>query len=54
MPQVGERPIAFVVVAVVLSVATVTDLRERRVPLWLTGSGIATGLVWAAIVQAFG
>lgn len=44
MPQVGERPVAFAVVAVVLAIATVTDLRERRVPLWLTVPGIAAGL----------
>src|SRR5687768_5584635 len=46
MTQVLERPVAFAVVAVVLAIATVTDLRERRVPLWLTASGIALALVW--------
>src|SRR5688500_3586174 len=51
MPQVGERPIAFAVVAIALLIATVTDLRERRVPLWLTGSGIAGALVWAGLTD---
>src|SRR5687768_9129431 len=54
MPQVGERPVAFVVVALALVIATVTDLRERRVPLWLTVSGIAAGLTAAAAVQLLG
>jgi prepilin peptidase CpaA len=49
MTQIVERPLPFAVVALVLLIATVTDLRERRVPLWLTASGIALGLVWGAI-----
>ena len=52
MPQVGERPVAFVVVALALAIATVTDLRERRVPLWLTSGGIVLALVWAAFLDA--
>jgi prepilin peptidase CpaA len=35
------------VVAVVMAISTVTDLRERRVPLWLTASTIAGGLLTA-------
>ena len=49
MPQVLERPVAFGVVALLLAIATVTDLRERRVPLWLTTGGIALALAWAAL-----
>ena len=47
--QVLERPVPFAVVAVVLAIATVTDLRARRVPLWLTASGITLGLVWGVV-----
>jgi prepilin signal peptidase PulO-like enzyme (type II secretory pathway) len=32
-----------------MAIATVTDLRARRVPLWLTGPGIAAGLALAAL-----
>ena len=49
MPLVGDRPVAFVVVALALAIATVTDLRERRVPLWLTGTGISAALLWAGV-----
>ena len=49
MTQIMERPVAFAVVAAVLLITTVTDLRERRVPLWLTAGGIALALVWAAL-----
>ena len=49
MTQLGERPVAFAVVALALAIATVTDLRERRVPLWLTVPGIAGGLLWGAL-----
>ena len=49
MPQVLERPVAFAVVALLVAIATVTDLRERRVPLWLTTGGIALALTWAAV-----
>jgi len=41
--------VALAVVGVVMAIATVTDLRERRVPLWLTTGGIAAGLVVAAL-----
>jgi prepilin peptidase CpaA len=41
---VGPLPLAVVVLLVVMAIATVTDLRERRVPLWLTVGGIAFGL----------
>jgi Flp pilus assembly protein protease CpaA len=34
----------------VLIVATVCDLRTRRVPVWLTGGGIAAGVVGAALM----
>jgi prepilin peptidase CpaA len=54
MSQVIERPVAFAVVAVVLAIATVTDLRERRVPLWLTAGGIVLALVWAVVGGTFG
>ncbi|MGI8424759.1 MAG: A24 family peptidase [Chloroflexota bacterium] len=47
MTQISERPVAFAVVAVALAVATVTDVRARRVPLWLTVGGVVTGLMWA-------
>ena len=36
-------------VGVMMAIATVTDLRERRVPLWLTLGGIAGGLAVAAL-----
>ena len=49
MAQLGERPVAFAVVAALLVIATVTDLRARRVPLWLTRGGIAAGLLWAGL-----
>lgn len=44
-----DRIVALVVVGVVMAIATVTDLRERRVPLWLTTGSIAAGLVTAAL-----
>ncbi|HEU5315230.1 MAG TPA: A24 family peptidase [Chloroflexota bacterium] len=40
------------VVGIVMAIATVTDLRERRVPLWLTAPGIATALALAALTSA--
>lgn len=49
MTHVLERPVAFGVVALLLAIATVTDLRERRVPLWLTTGGIALALAWATL-----
>lgn len=49
MISVGEREATLGLVGVLLIIATVTDLRERRVPLWLTGSGIAGALVWAVV-----
>lgn len=36
------------VIVIVMAISTVTDLRERRVPLWLTASTIAGGLLTAA------
>jgi prepilin signal peptidase PulO-like enzyme (type II secretory pathway) len=39
-----ERLIGLAAVAVVMAIATVTDLRARRVPLWLTTGGIVAGL----------
>lgn len=41
--------LARIVVGVILTVATFTDLRNRRVPLWLTLGGSAAGLVFAAM-----
>lgn len=41
--------LARIVVGMILTVATFTDLRERRVPLWLTFGGSAAGLVVAAM-----
>ncbi len=35
-----------------MAIATVTDLRARRVPLWLTSGGIAAGLALAALTTA--
>jgi Flp pilus assembly protein protease CpaA len=44
-PTLVERAI----VALVLLVATVTDIRRRQVPLWLSLGFIASGLVVAAL-----
>lgn len=46
--MVGPVPLAVIVLLGAMAVATVTDLRERRVPLWLTASGIGGGLLVAA------
>ena len=44
----GRMQAGLAVVAMVMAISTVTDLRERRVPLWLTASTIAGGLLTAA------
>ncbi len=41
--------IATPVIFAILAVATVTDLRTRLVPAWLTFGGIAAGLIVAAV-----
>lgn len=46
--MIGQAPLAVLVLMAVLAISTVTDLRERRVPLWLTASGILGGLLLAA------
>jgi prepilin peptidase CpaA len=48
MPLVGAAP----VLAAVLLAATVTDLRARRVPAWLTLGAIGGGTVAAALTGA--
>jgi prepilin signal peptidase PulO-like enzyme (type II secretory pathway) len=40
--------IAALVVVAILAVATFTDLKGRRVPIWLTCGGMAAGLIVAA------
>ena len=53
MPEeTRARLVQLAVVVVVMAISTVTDLRERRVPLWLTSSGIAAGLALAALTAA--
>src|SRR5438105_3464743 len=42
--------IARAVTAALLLVAVITDLRQRRAPLWLTAGGTAAGLVMAAFL----
>ena len=42
-------PFDTLIVSVMLMVATVTDLRRREVPGWLTFGGIASGVVVAAM-----
>lgn len=42
--------IARAATAVILLVAVVTDVRERRAPLWLTGGGTAAALLLAAFL----
>lgn len=37
------------VLGVILLVATITDLRSREVPLWLTSVGLVSGLLVAAL-----
>jgi len=46
--MIGPAPLAVLVLLTVLAICTVTDLRERRVPLWLTAGGILGGLLLAA------
>ena len=47
MPQ--DKLVGLGVVAIVMAISTVTDMRARRVPLWLTGGGIGAGLAVAAL-----
>lgn len=42
--------IARAVTAALLLVAVITDLRQRRAPLWLTAGGTGAGLVLAAFL----
>ncbi len=44
-----DAPFDTLVVSVMLMVATVTDLRRREVPGWLTFGGIAAGVLVAAM-----
>lgn len=37
---------------VILLAATITDLRSREVPLWLTGAALASGVLVAALDSA--
>lgn len=41
-------PLATLVIGVLLLIATVTDIRRREVPGWLTSGGIGAGLLVAA------
>lgn len=52
LPALGVAVLPAVVVMVVFGIATVTDLRARRVPLWLTMSAIAGALVVALLEGA--
>lgn len=45
-------PFDTLIVGVILMVATVTDLRRREVPGWLTFGGIAAGVLVAAMSGA--
>jgi Flp pilus assembly protein protease CpaA len=47
--MVGPISLAAVVILVVMVTATITDLRERRVPIWLTLGGVTLGLIVAGI-----
>jgi Flp pilus assembly protein protease CpaA len=44
----GTPELTWGVLLAVLAAATVFDLRTRRVPAWLTGGGIAVGVLLAA------
>jgi Flp pilus assembly protein protease CpaA len=46
-PAVGPVTLATIVVIAVVGLATATDLRERRVPLWLSVGTIVVGLTLA-------
>ncbi|MGH2350011.1 MAG: prepilin peptidase [Chloroflexota bacterium] len=47
-PLVGPVSPVLAALFVLLTIATVADLRARRVPLWLTAGGTAAGLLLAA------
>jgi prepilin peptidase CpaA len=44
-PDNGDSVFAFVVLAVMLALAVYLELKERRIPNWLTFSGMALGLL---------
>jgi prepilin signal peptidase PulO-like enzyme (type II secretory pathway) len=48
--MIGPAPVAVLVIAIVMAISTVTDLRERRVPLWLTAGSITAGLLVAGMM----
>jgi prepilin peptidase CpaA len=47
---VNDLWVARLVTGAILAVALVTDIRERRAPLWLTAGGIAAALIAAALL----
>lgn len=46
--------ISFLVMMLFLSVAVITDFRSRKIPNWLSGTGIVVGLVLSALSDPSG
>src|SRR5207244_11579593 len=48
-----DHPFAMLAAVVVASVAVVTDVRSRRIPNWLTASGLLVGLFGNLLLGSF-